>query len=66
MMRTNPNRFHPTLGGFDPQDMAAPEDARNIKSYLRFNGQRDVISSNEDKASDVALNAAQTYCVPKK
>ena len=66
MLRTNPNRFHPTLGGFDPQDMAAPADARNIKSYLRFNGQRDVISTNEDKATDVALNAAETYCVPKK
>ena len=66
MLRTNPNRFHPTLGGFDPQDMAAPADARNIKSYLRFNGQRDVISTHEDKAADVALNAAQTYCVPKK
>ncbi len=66
MLRTNPNRFHPTLGGFDPEDMAAPADARNVKSYLRFNGQRDVISTNEDKASDVALNAAQTYCVPKK
>ena len=66
MLQTNPNRFHPTLGGFDPQDMAAPADARNIKSYLRFNGQRDVISTNEDKATDVALNAAETYCVPKK
>lgn len=66
MLRTNPMRFHPALGGFDPQDMAAPEDARNIKSYLRFNGQRDVISTNEDKATDAALNAAETYCVPKK
>ena len=65
MLQTNPNRFHPTLGGFDPQDMAAPADARNIKSYLRFNGQRDVISTHEDKAADLALNAAQTYCVPK-
>lgn len=65
MLRTNPNRFHPTLGGFDPQDMVAPPDARNIKSYLRFNGQRDVIATNEDKAADVALAAAQTYCIPK-
>ncbi len=66
LLQYNPNRLHPTLGGFDEQDMAAPADARNIKSYLRFNGQRDVIATNEDKATDVALNAAQTYCLTKK
>lgn len=65
LLRTNPNRFHPALGGFDPQDMAAPADARNIKSYLRFNGQRDVIATNEGKAADVAVAAAETYCEPK-
>ncbi len=66
LLQTNPNRFHPTLGGFDPQDMAAPADARNIKSYLRFNGQRDVIAINEDKAADIAIATAEKYCVPKK
>ncbi|MBV8067698.1 MAG: hypothetical protein JO113_06955, partial [Candidatus Eremiobacteraeota bacterium] len=66
LLQTNPNRFHPTLGGFDPQDMAAPEDARNIKSYLRFNGQRDVIAINEGKAADTALSAADKYCTPKQ
>jgi hypothetical protein len=65
LLQTNPNRFHPTLGGFDPQDMAAPADARDIKSYLRFNGQRDVIAINEDKATDIAINAVTTYCLPK-
>jgi hypothetical protein len=66
MLQYNLNRLHPALGGFDPQDMAAPADARNIKSYLRFDGQRDIIATNEDKAADAALNAAQTYCMPKK
>lgn len=56
-------RVHPALGGFDPQEMAQPEDMRNVKSYLRFDGQRDVIARNEDKATDVALAAATTYCV---
>ncbi len=65
-LRVNPNRLHATLGGFDPQDMAAPADARNIKSYLRFDGQRDVIARSEDKATDVALDAAQKYCVQQK
>lgn len=60
------NRVHPALGGFDPREMAMPADARDVKSYLRFNGQRDVVSINEDKATDIALSAAETYCVPKK
>lgn len=42
--------------------MAAPADARNIKSYLRFNGQRDVIATNEDKAADIAIATAEKYC----
>jgi hypothetical protein len=66
LLRYNPNRLNPTLGGFDPQDMAAPADARNIKSYLRFDGQRDVIATNEGKATDIALTTAQTYCVQQK
>jgi len=63
LLRYNPNRLHPTLGGFDWQDMTAPADNRNIKSYLRFNGQRDIIAGSEDKAADAALSAATTYCV---
>jgi len=59
-------RVHPALGGFDPQEMAMPADERNVKSYLRFNGQRDIIASNEDKATDAALAAATTYCVSTK
>jgi hypothetical protein len=66
LLQINPSRLHHTLGGFDEQDMVAPADARDIKSYLRFNGQRDVIATNEDKAADVALDAAETYCTPKK
>jgi hypothetical protein len=65
-LQVNPNRLHANLGGFDPQDMAAPADERNIKSYLRFDGQRDVIARSEDKATDVALDAAQKYCVQQK
>jgi hypothetical protein len=59
-------RVNPALGGFNPQEMAAPKEALTIKSYLRFNGQRDVIAQSESKAVDAALAAAETYCVPKK
>jgi hypothetical protein len=59
-------RANPALGGFNPQEMAAPAAARTIKSYLRFDGQRDVIAQSEGKAADIAYTAAETYCVPKK
>ncbi len=59
-------RANPALGGFNPREMAAPADARTIKSYLRFNGQRDVIAQSEGKAVDIAYTAAEAYCVPKK
>jgi hypothetical protein len=65
LLQVNPNRLHPTLGGFDEQDMIAPQASRDIKSYLRFNGQREVIATNEDKATDVALTAAENNCIPK-
>ncbi len=43
-----------------------PPTRATSKVYLRFNEPaRPVISTHEDKAADVALNAAQTYCVPK-
>ena len=58
-------RVHPALGGFDPYEMAQPPEKRNVKSYLRFDGQRDIIATNEDKAVDLAYTAATTNCVPK-
>jgi hypothetical protein len=58
-------RVHPALGGFDPYEMAQPPEKRNVKSYLRFDGQRDIIATNEDKAVDIAYTAATTNCVPK-
>jgi hypothetical protein len=65
LLQINPSRLHHTLGGFDEQDMIAPADSKSLKSYLRFNGQRDVISLNEDRATDLALTAADKYCSPK-
>jgi hypothetical protein len=58
-------RVRPALGGFDPQEMAMPADERNVKSYLRFDGQRDVIARNEDKATDIALTVAENTCTKK-
>ncbi|MBV9719796.1 MAG: hypothetical protein JOZ77_10775 [Candidatus Eremiobacteraeota bacterium] len=59
-------RVHPAMGGFDPQEMAAPQAARDVKSYLHFNAQRDIIGVNEDRAADAALSAADKYCSPQQ
>ena len=58
-------RVHPSLGGFNEAEMTMPADERNVKSYLRFDGQRDAIARSEEKAVDIALSAAETNCVKK-
>ncbi len=59
-------RVHPALGGFSPAEMALPADAKNVKSYLKFDRQRDTIANSEDKAVDIAYTAAQAHCTTKK
>lgn len=58
-------RVNPALGGFNPQEMTEPTSMQNVKSYLRFDGQRDVVAQSEGKAVDIAYTAAETYCTPK-
>jgi hypothetical protein len=59
-------RYNPGLGGFNKENATEPEAMRNIKSYLKFDSQRETIDKSEDQAVDTAYGAAQTYCVPKK
>jgi hypothetical protein len=59
-------RVHPALGGFSPAEMNLPADAKNVKSYLKFDHQRDTIDSSEDKAVDIAYTAVQSNCTSKK
>ena len=61
MMQYDINRPHP-LGGWTPNDQTLPADAKNIKSYLRFDGQRDVIDRAENRAVDIAYDAALKNC----
>ncbi len=58
-------RVNPALGGFNPQEMTEPTSMQNVKSYLRFDGQRDVVAQSEGKAVDIAYTAAETYCTAK-
>jgi hypothetical protein len=52
---------HP-IGGEDLSTLRQPADMKDVKSYLRFDGQRDVIADAESKAGDQALDIATTHC----
>jgi hypothetical protein len=43
-----------------------PRDMRDIKSYLRFNGQRDVIDQAENAAADSAIDLVTKTCSVQK
>jgi hypothetical protein len=56
------SRIHPVMGGFTSQNMDVPEEERDVKQYLHYDAQRDIISINEGRAADTALAAADKYC----
>lgn len=43
-----------------------PEEMRNIKSYLKFDGQRDVINQAENAAADSAITLVENRCAVTK
>lgn len=43
-----------------------PEEMRNVKSYLRFDGQRDVIDQSENAAADSAISLVRNRCAVNK
>lgn len=43
-----------------------PQDMRDIKSYLRFDGQRDVIGQSENAAADSAITLVEHTCAVNK
>jgi len=53
--------YHP-LNGQDAATQAMPEDMKDMKSFLKFDGQRDVIRSAESDAGDIAYDIATTSC----
>lgn len=46
-------------------EQSMPKDMKDIKSYLRFDGQRDVIDRSENAAADSAIALVQTHCAAK-
>ncbi len=47
-------------------DQTVPKDMRDVKSYLRFDGQRDVIDRAENAAADAAIELVSTRCSTQK
>lgn len=43
-----------------------PEEMRNVKSYLKFDGQRDVIDQAENAAADSAITLVENRCAINK
>ena len=48
------------------QTAQMPQDMRDIKSYLRFDGQRDVINQSENAAADSAITLVERRCAVNK
>lgn len=44
------------------QTLSMPKEARDIKSYLRFDGQRDVLDQAENAAADSTITLVTTRC----
>ena len=47
-------------------EQQVPKDMRDIKSYLRFSGQRDVIDQSENAAADSAIDLVTNHCTVQK
>lgn len=48
------------------QTAEMPQNMRDIKSYLRFDGQRDVINQSENAAADSAIDLVERTCAVNK
>jgi len=65
MMEFDTSRYDPTSTENLFEDLDMPKDMKDVKSYLRFDGQRDVLSDAENKAGDIAVDIAEKYCGAK-
>jgi len=50
------------IGGISLQDLQLPKDAKDIKSYLRFDGMRDRLHDAEVMSAQHAQNVLEKYC----
>ena len=50
------------IGNFSMEELEMPKDAKDIKSYLRFNGMRDVLRDAELKSATLATDILNDGC----
>lgn len=65
MMEFDTSHYDPTSTQNLFEDLSMPKDMKDVKSYLRFDGQRDVLTDAENKAGDIAVDVAEKYCGAK-
>ena len=65
MMEFDTSRYDPTSTQTLFESLSMPKDMKDVKSYLRFDGQRDVLTDAENKAGDIAVDIAEKYCGAK-
>ena len=58
-----PSNLDPFQEAMNEQQM--PAEVRSVKSYLRFDGQRDVLGAAEDAAADQAITLVEDHCTQK-
>lgn len=63
LMQYDITRPVPIGGDTIENQTTLPKERKDIKSYLRFDGQRDVIADAENKAVDIAYDLVQKSCV---
>lgn len=56
------DKDHPLLGETQAS-LAEPAEMKDLKSYLKFDGQRDVIAQSENAAGDIAYDVAGKHCI---
>ncbi|MDQ2991449.1 MAG: hypothetical protein M3R30_01340 [Candidatus Eremiobacteraeota bacterium] len=62
MMQYNQFEGEHPINGQDSQTLAMPDEMKDMKSYLKFDGQRDVIRAAESDAGEIAYDIATTNC----
>ncbi|MBV9402960.1 MAG: hypothetical protein JO018_04435 [Candidatus Eremiobacteraeota bacterium] len=50
------------IGGISLEDLQMPPDKKNIKSYLRFNGMRDILRDAEVRSAGYAQTILEKFC----
>lgn len=53
---------HPMLGE-NNEELNEPPEMKELKTYLKFEGQRDVIAQSENAAGDIAYNIVTKHCM---